>query len=176
MMPLLYWCSWWKKCMGWQFFLFIEACPARPWTFSVLAISSPAGARKDGCGLGVVYIKGHTLQCFLFCALLGKVGIGALLWRAMKQVTRLLGFLLFQPELSKEWLVTSERALNSSKWLLSKSATKQYFHNPGQDYLWFDLWLWPNSTAVWSRIMAIGVLWFGMTTVVRRASGGTGEP
>lgn len=42
--------------MGLQFF--IEACPARPWTSSFLAISLPVGARTDGCALGVVYIKG----------------------------------------------------------------------------------------------------------------------
>lgn len=49
--------------------ILLEACPARPWTSSFLAISSPVGARTDGCALGVVYIKGYTLQGFLLCAL-----------------------------------------------------------------------------------------------------------
>lgn len=48
------------------------------------------------------------------------------------------------------------------EWLLSMSATELYLHTMGLDYLWFDLWVQPSSTAVWSHIKVRGVVCCGL--------------
>lgn len=74
----------------------------------------------------------------------------------------LLGFVVIQSELSRDWLDTSGRALESSEWLLSMSATELYLHTTGLDYLWFDLWVQPSTSAVLSHINARGVVCCGL--------------
>lgn len=85
---------------------------------------SPAGARKDGCGF---MLRGWTLECSLLHALTGNVGNAVYLWRPMKQLTYLLGYLLFQPELSKAWWDISGRALKSSEWLFIHESYRAVF-------------------------------------------------
>lgn len=117
---------------------------------SVLSIPLPAGARKDGHNLDICKGKYPSVLFALYC--FGKC----------RQWNRwhiyLLGFLVIQSELSRDWLGTSGRAQESLEWLLSMSATELYLHTMGLDYLWFDLWVQPSSSTVLSHIKARGVV------------------